>query len=251
MDLTALLTSQVLGYALVFARLGSVMVFMPGIGEQMIPIRHRLAMGVVLSLALYPATPVGPLQFDTPLDLFPLLVVETAIGIWIGVTARILLSGLQLAGYQVGIVTGLSNAFAPSIGSFEGSTLLATALMLTGVTLIFVTDLHHGIIEALVMSYDIFPPGRIMAGDMAEQTVRAVSHSFYIGTMISAPFFVMGLVLNVGFGLANRMMPTLPVFFVAAPLLIAAGMFVLVVAAPAMMHAWLEDFSRWVGLLAF
>ncbi|MFC4669536.1 flagellar biosynthetic protein FliR [Seohaeicola nanhaiensis] len=251
MDLTALLTSQVLGYALVFARLGSVMVFMPGIGEQMIPVRHRLAMGVVLSLALYPATPVGALNLPTPLDLFPLLVVETAIGIWIGLTARILLSALQLAGYQVGLVSGLSNAFAPNIGSFEGSTLLATSLMLTGVTLIFVTDLHHAILQALLMSYDVFPPGGIMPGDMAQQIVRAASHSFYIGTMISAPFFVMGLVLNVGFGLANRMMPTLPVFFVAAPLLIVAGLFVLVVAAPAMLRAWLEDFSTWLGILAF
>ncbi|MCB1342152.1 MAG: flagellar biosynthetic protein FliR [Pseudooceanicola sp.] len=251
MDLTALLTSQVLGYALVFARLGAVMVFMPGIGEQMIPIRHRLAMGVVLSLALYPATPVGALNLETPLDLFPLLVVETAIGIWIGITARILLSALQLAGYQVGLVSGLSNAFAPSIGSFEGSTLLATALMLTGVTLIFATDLHHAILMALLMSYDVFAPGQYLGGDLAEQIVKAASHSFYIGTMISAPFFVMGLVLNVGFGLANRMMPTLPVFFVAAPLLIVSGLFVLVVAAPTMLRAWLEDFGLWFGLLSF
>ena len=86
---------------------------------------------------------------------------------------------------------------------------------------------------------------------LAEQIVKAASHSFYIGTMISAPFFVMGLVLNVGFGLANRMMPTLPVFFVAAPLLIVSGLFVLVVAAPTMLRAWLEDFGLWFGLLSF
>ena len=251
MDLTALLIAPVLGFALVFARIGSAMVFMPGIGEQMVPIRHRLALGVVLSLALYPATPVTRLSLPTPLDLFPLLVVETAIGIWIGLVARIMLSALQLAGFQVGIVTGLSNAFAPGLGSFEGSTLLATALMLTGVTLIFATDLHHEILDALLMSYDVFAPGQIMPGDLAQQIVRAVSHSFYIGTMIAAPFFVMGLVLNVGFGLANRMMPNLPVFFVAAPLLIVSGIFVMVVASPVMLRTWLGDFSDWLGRLSF
>jgi flagellar biosynthesis protein FliR len=173
------------------------------------------------------------------------------LGIWIGLTARIILSALQLAGYQVGIVSGLSNAFAPSIGSFEGSTLIATSLMLTGATLIFVTDLHHAIIGALLMSYDVFAPGQIMAGDLAQQIVRAASQSFYIGTMIAAPFYVMGLVLNVGLGLANRMMPTLPVFFVAAPLLIVAGLFVLVMAAPAMLRTWLSVFGDWLGLLTF
>ncbi len=54
----------------------------------------------------------------------------------------------------------------------------------------------------------------------------------------------MGLVLNIGMGLANRMMPALPVFFVATPVLIAAGLFVLIVAAPAMLDGFLSELSR-------
>ena len=251
MDLTVFLTSQVIGFALVFGRIGAAMVFLPGIGEQMIPVRSRLALGFVLSLALYPATPIQAVAVASPLELLPMLAIEITLGIWIGVVARILLSALQLAGYQVGIVSGLSNAFAPSIGSFEGSTLIATTLMLTGVALIFATDLHHVIISALLMSYEIFAPGLLMPGDMAEQVVRAASHSFYIGVMISAPFFVMGLVLNAGLGLANRMMPTLPVFFVAAPLLVASGLFVLILSAPVMLKTWLADFADWLGRMTF
>ncbi len=49
-DLTALLTSQVLGFALVFARIGAAMVFMPGFGEALIPARHRLVAAFVISL---------------------------------------------------------------------------------------------------------------------------------------------------------------------------------------------------------
>ena len=251
MDLTVFLTAQVMGFALVFARLGAVLMFMPGFGEQMIPIRHRLALSLVVSAALYPATPVRAIALGSPLDLLPLMVLETLIGIWIGLTARIILTALQYAGYQVGMVSGLSNTFAPSIGSFEGSTLIATSLMLTGVALIFVTDLHHGIIEALLMSYDIFAPGVVMPGDLAQQIVRAASRSFYVGTMIAAPFFVMGVVLNVGFGLANRMMPTLPVFFVAAPLLMLSGIFVLVVSSPVLIRTWLMEFSEWIGRLVY
>lgn len=251
MDLTALWTSQIMGFALVFARLGSIIVYMPAIGEQLVPMRHRLVFALVLTLSLYPATPVGSLSIGSPLELLPLLLIEVLIGIWIGVTGRIVLTALQLAGYQVGIVSGLSNAFAPNVGSFQGSTLLATVLMLTGVTLIFVTDLHHAIIEAMLMSYDVFPPGGAIIGDMAEQVVLAASKSFYIGTMIAAPFYVMGLVLNVGLGLTNRMMPTLPVFFVAAPLLIVCGLFVLVMSSPMMLRSWLGFFADWLGLLAF
>jgi flagellar biosynthetic protein FliR len=59
----------------------------------------------------------------------------------------------------------------------------------------------------------------------------------------------MGVVLNVGLGLSNRMMPTLPVFFVAAPVLIAAGLVVLVVAVPSMLHGFIAGFEDWLGRL--
>ncbi|WP_212522780.1 flagellar biosynthetic protein FliR [Actibacterium sp. MT2.3-13A] len=251
MDLSAFLTSQVMGFVLVFARLGSVMVFMPGFGETQVPVRFRLMLALVLCAALLPATPVGPMALGTPLEMLPVLALEITLGLWIGMTARILMTALQFAGYQIGLVSGLANAFAPSTGSFQGATLIASALMMAGATLIFVTDLHHVIIRALLMSYEVFPVGRIMPGDLAEQTVRAAGMSLYLGLSLSAPFYVMGLVLNVGLGLANRMMPTLPVFFVAAPVLIAAGLFVLVVAAPFLLRGFLDAFADWLGLLAF
>lgn len=251
MDLSTFLTAQVMGYALVFARLGSAMIFMPGFGEAMVPVRHRLFAALVLSVALYPATPVGLPQVDEPLLLLPLLAIEVTVGLWIGLTARILMSALQFAGYQVGLVSGLANAFAPNMGAFEGATTIATALMLAATALIFVTDLHHVIIRAFLMSYDVFAWGNLMPGDLAWQTVEAAGASFYIGISIAAPFYVMGLVLNVGMGLANRMMPNLPVFFVAAPVLIAAGFVVLIAAAPAMLRGFLDPFADWLGTFRF
>lgn len=248
MDLSSLLTAQFLSHALVFARLGAVAMFMPGIGESFIPVRHRLALAILLTLALHPAIPPRPLP-EEPMDLLAALAAEVTIGLWIGIAGRILLTALQFAGYQVGLISGLSNAFAPDIGSFQGSTLISTALMLGGVAMIFATDMHHLIVGALLTSYDVFPPGPPIWGDLAAQTVRAASMSFYIGLAITAPFYVMGVVLNVGLGLANRMMPTLPVFFVAAPVLIGSGLLVLVVAAPSMLRGFAETFAAFLGAL--
>ena len=74
-----------------------------------------------------------------------------------------------------------------------------------------------------MVSYDVFPVGQLMPRDLAEQTVRAVGASFYIGFSIAVPFHLMGLLLNLGMGLADRTMAALPVFFVAAPVLIATA----------------------------
>lgn len=246
-SLPGALSAELLGMFTVFARLGSVLMFLPAFGEAMFPMRHRVAFAVLMSIALAPVVPVGPQSLDEPVAILALLAKEITIGLWIGLTARVLMSALQLVGYQVGMVSGLANAFAPQTGSFEGATLLASVLMMAGVALIFATDLHHLMIGALLMSYEVFPLGRIMPGDLAQQIIRAVSKSFYIGIGLAAPFYVMGLIFNAGLGLANRMMPNLPVFFVAAPLLIGTGLFVLVVAAPSILHSFLDTFAVWFG----
>lgn len=251
MSLAEFATAQVLGFALVFARLGAALIFMPGFGETAVPMRVRLLFALVLSAALQPATPAvdGLEDAAEPAQMLPLLAIEIAIGLWIGLTARILMSALQFAGYQIGAVMGLANAFAPGLGSFEGSTMVAGGLLMAGVALIFATELHHLIIEALVMSYDVFPVGLMPPGDMAAQIVSAAAASFRIGLSISAPFLVVGILLNLGLGLANRMMPTLPVFFVAVPVLIAAGFVVLVASGPTLFEGFLAAFARWLATM--
>jgi len=250
-DLPAIVSAQIIGFFTVFARLGSILIFMPGFGETRIPMRFRLIFAVVLCLALYPATPVGPLQFDSWLGFAPTFAIEITIGLWIGLTARILMSALQLAGYQIGLVSGLSNAFAPNMDMFQGATIVASGLLMFELALIFATDLHHVIIRALLMSYEIFPTGQIIPGDMAAQIVKAVGKSFYLALSLAAPFYVMGMVMNAGLGLANRMMSSLPVFFVAGPILTGAGLFILSIASPSMLRGFQHTFAAWLGSFTF
>ena len=124
--------------------------------------------------------------------------------------------------------------------------MVATLMLLSAVTMIFVTDSHHLIIRALMSSYEIFPPGQIMIGDLTDELLKVAGKSLDIGTAIAAPFFVMGVVLNLGMGLANRMMPQLPVFFVAASILIGAGLLILAIAMPSILDFFIERFQEWL-----
>lgn len=250
MDLTALLTSQFIGVALVFGRIGAALMFMPAFGESFIFVRHRLVAGLLLSMVFAPLVAQGNPPNDA-LGFIRAMAVEVTLGIWIGLAARVLLTAMQVAGAQIGMVSGLSNAFAPNIGSFQGSTLIATTMLLGGIAVIFATDAHHLIIIALLDSYQVFPPGMLMPGDLAEQMARAAQQAMYIGVAIAGPFYVMGVVLNVGLGLTNRMLPSLPVFFVAAPVLIFAGLVVLILSMPAAQRTWITHFAEWLGLLSF
>lgn len=251
MDFDSAAAGAIFGYFLVVARIGSALVFMPGFGETQVPLRPRLILALVVCAALYPATPVPTIFPDQIAEVTWLIGAEVMIGLWIGLTARILLAAMEFAGFQIGQVSGLANAFGPSLGSFEGATLVASLLLIGAITLIFVTDTHHLIIEALLFSYTAFPFGLVIWEDLASQIVRAAQHSIYIGTAIAAPFFIMSVVLNVGLGLANRMMPQLPVFLVGAPMLIAVGFVILLVAASPMMNFFLTDLANWLDDFQF
>src|SRR5262249_60694825 len=50
---------QVFAGALIFARLGAVVMLIPGIGESFIPARIRLSMAFVMTLAFYPVLAQG------------------------------------------------------------------------------------------------------------------------------------------------------------------------------------------------
>ena len=251
MDLSAFLTEALMGYFVIFARLGSALMFMPGFGETSVPVRHRLFFGLILSAALYPATGLGPVAEDRPAALLMIFGAEITIGLWIGLVARTLLSALQFAGYQIAMMAGLANALAPNMGAFEGATSMASMLLAGATALIFITDLHHLILQSLLMSYQLFVPGTFMLADLTDQFARAVQVSLSLGMSIAAPFYVTGLVLNVGMGLANRMMASLQVFFIAQPLLIGLGLGLMVLAIPTMMRGFLEPFADWLSTYRF
>lgn len=246
MTLEAFSNTAVLSFFLVFARMGSALLFMPGFGEIQIPVRARLAFAIVLSIALIPIAPLPQSMPSASPEILFLIGIEVTIGLWIGLSTRVLLSAMQFAGYQVGQISGLANAFGPSLGTFEGATLVATFLLLGAVALIFATDTHHLILVALIESYTIFPLGFVILEDLSEQIVRVGARSLYIGTSIAAPFFVIGVILNLGMGLANRMMPQLPIFFVAGSVLIGVGFIVLYAALPSVMEYLIQSLSDWL-----
>ena len=195
-NVLAAIAAQGVSILLVFARIGSAMMFLPGFGESFIPARVRLLLAMALSLVFHTAIPIDPDLARGASGLVGLLALEVTIGVWIGLAARILMSALQFAGYQVGMVSGLSNVFAPDSAAFQGGTILSAALILSGVAAVFATDFHHVMIDALLSSYQVFPVGMIIPGDLAEQIVKAAGASIYLGVSLAAPFFILTLLLN-------------------------------------------------------
>src|SRR5205807_7471196 len=86
-------------FMLVFARIGTMVMMLPGLGELSVPVRVRLTVALVLAAVLLP---LHRNAYSIDLKSFgPLLVMlgeELFIGAVLGLTARLTISALQVAG---------------------------------------------------------------------------------------------------------------------------------------------------------
>lgn len=215
-----LLPSLIFSYLLVFARVGAILMVLPTFGEPFISPRVRLVIALAMSIVVEPVVggtlPEAPLQ---PVGLLPLIFGEVLIGIFIGGAIRLLVSALHVAGIVISFQSSLGFAqfFDPAQGA-QGA-LLGSFLTIIGMTLIMVADLHHLMLRAVADSYVLFPAAQAPpVEDFAEMAANAVAHSFLIGIQISAPFIAYALILYIGMGLVNRLMPQMQVFFVVMPM---------------------------------
>ena len=237
----SLLPTLAAAFLLVFARVGTMVMMMPGIGEMNMPARVRLTIALVLTAILLPAhqsaftinlTALGP--------VIMMVFQEIMIGAVLGLTARLAVSCLQVAGSVIAQQLGLGFVTAVDPTQNQQGLLVGNFLAVLGITLIFATDMHHLVIVALNDSYSIFAPGVVpIIGDIAQHITRVIAASFKIGIQLSAPFLVFGLLFNLGLGVLSRLMPQMQVFFIGLPLSILLGLLLLLVVIGAMMGTFI------------
>lgn len=238
-------------FVLVFARVGTMVMLMPGIGERFIFSRARLSLAFFIALMLSPMVrPLLHVPADVP-GVVSLLLGEVLIGLALGLCARFVMACLQSAGTIVAQTMGLGFAMTvdPTGGMQNPS--VGNLLTMLGITLILTSDLHHIAIVAIHESYRMLPPGGLPAmGDVLALAVRAVAQGFALAVQISAPFIVFGLLFNLGLGVLARMMPQLQVFFLAVPASILGGMLVLLAVIGVMMSVFIDQLGAFLRQLA-
>jgi flagellar biosynthesis protein FliR len=234
-------------FMLTFARVGTLVMLLPAIGERMVPSNIRLGFALLLSLALFPLTRTILPPIGAPAATIGILIGEIAVGLVLGLATRMVVAALQTAGTVVSQQLGLSFAMTidPSVGGQDAA--MGNFLNLLGLTLIFATDLHHLALAAIRDSYTMLPPvGIPESGDVAHLAIGALARGFALAVQISAPFIVFAMLFNLGLGVLSRLMPQMQVFFIGLPVTIIVGMLVLVAALGLMMNLYLEDLGRFL-----
>jgi len=233
-------------FMLIFARIGTMLMLLPALGEAVVSSRIRLMMGLLFALVMIPV--VKDQYGVLPPTLFQgvgLLGGEMVVGLFIGASARLIMSATHVAGtviaFQIGLAFAQSNDFVQGI---QGA-IIGSFLSMVAITLIFVLNLHHMLIGAMYESYSMFKPGAMLPlGDFASMAIATVASSFTVGIQISAPFLVFGLIFYFGIGILSRLMPQIQIFFVAMPANIALGFLLFMFLLTVMSMWFIEHFIK-------
>lgn len=225
-------------HALVFLRVAPMIALFPGFGESSVPMRIKLGLALGMAAIVTPA--VAP-------DLLPALpreaglvrpiLVETGIGAVLGIGLRLFVLALQTAGAIAAQATSLSQILGTSGATpmpAMGQLLLTAALALA-----MALGLHLRLAEMAVTSYLWLPQGQIPAAEeLAQWGIAHVAQAMGFALTLAAPFVIASMLYNLTLGIINRAMPQLMVVFVGAPAITAAGLFLLMLFAPAMLGLW-------------
>lgn len=232
--------------ALLFARLGAVLMLAPGWGEQAAPPTLRLAAAVLVTAVLAPSlagsTPPMPANV---VDGIPLLISEVLVGLMLGGGARLMMSALQVAGAAAGLGSGLG--FAQQIDPMASQTaaIFSGFFSLMGVVLVMAAGLHRVMIQAAADSYIVFPPGHLPPiGDASMFVIDAVANAFRLGIQIAAPVLIFSLIFNLSLGLVARLLPQIQVFMIAMPLSVLLGLAVIALGLGGGLMIWLDEMER-------
>jgi flagellar biosynthesis protein FliR len=232
--------------ALLFARLGAVMMLAPGWGEQAAPATLRLAAAVLVTAVLAPTLAGNaPPQPANIAAAIPLIAVEIIIGLMLGGGARLMMSALQVAGATVGIASGLGFAQQVDPIASQPAAIFSGFFSLMGVVLVMSAGLHRIMIQAAADSYSIFPVGTFPPiGDASVFVIDAVANAFRLGIQIAAPVLIFSLIFNMSLGLVSRLLPQIQVFMIAMPLSVLLGVAVTALGLGGGMMVWLDEMER-------
>ena len=234
----------------VFCRIGGCLLVIPGFSSPRVPVRARLFVAIAIALALTPILLVAvqpTIKDAAPIVVLGLIVSESLKGVVIGLLGRLFFAALETMTSAVSVGIGLTASIG-GIADEEGETPTLVALVsLVAMLLVFVTDLHWELFRGLAASYDVFPVSHSFDPRVGmNQLVDGATKTFLFTLRIAAPFLVFSIVANFAIGLLNKLVPAIPVTFIATPFLVAGGLAILYVTARPALEMFIAAFGAWL-----
>lgn len=231
-------TRALVTFALIMARIMSIVILVPYLGGKNAPPEVKMGIGVTLALILWPtvlANATGPLPV-APAMFVLMMLKEVFVGLIIGYVAAEVFYTVEMAGQLIDMLRGANQIQTMIPELKERSSAFGNLQYQMLLALFLSVDLHHVFINALFESYIAIPinemPG-LSAGfwPLVDLVMRITADVLIIAVAMAMPVGIVCLIVEVGFGLLNRVAPQINAYFMAFPAKVMAGIMIFFVAS--------------------
>ncbi|MFD2171343.1 flagellar biosynthetic protein FliR [Tumebacillus lipolyticus] len=241
-------------FTLVLVRVSSFFFLTPFFGARNIPMQVKIGLALVLALLLTPALAVSEAgQLYAGMGFAELLLIilkEFMVGVALAMVAAFIFAAIQVGGMfidmQIGFVMAnvfdpLTGASAPITGQFKYALAILLFLGLDG---------HHGLLAALLQSYEFLPLGAFTLSDNLLSVLMATfTMMFLLGFKIAIPIVAALFLTDLGLAILSRAVPQMNVFVIGMPAKILIGSAMIVIAMPAFVYLLRGLFHTMYGQL--
>jgi len=211
-----------------FCRIAALSSVSPILGMQLIPMRIRVMIAIVITIAVAPMIPAVPHIDPLSPDGILVTIHQILIGLSMGFALQMVFSAFTLGGQIMAMSMALG--FASMNDPVSGVSVPTVSQIFTIlVTLTFLAfNGHLIVIEVISESFHTLPIGLTgLALDSIWELAAWASYMFAGAVLISLPAVASMLVVNLGFGIMTRSAPQLNIFVVGFPVIISMGFVVI------------------------
>ena len=219
----------------VMVRIGAAFIAAPVFGNVGVPLTVRVALSGAIGVLVLGAHPVTPPAQVFAVTTFLSVAAEALVGFALGFVLQIAFAAPLVASEVIGTSMGIG--FASSIDPQNGRSSPALGQFFSVMlTLLFLSlDGHLVLVQLLVRSYELLPPGAAWLGLRQLKAIAFFGgYAFFAGLLLALPVGFLLLCLNLVVGMMSRAAPSLNLFAVGLPASLAVGVVALAVAFPAM-----------------
>jgi len=222
---------------LVMLRISALIILLPVLGHQLIPLQVKIGLIILLTVLVYPLVEhqVATISLE-PITFAVIAMQEILIAAAMALFAQLIFTAAQFAGQLMSFQMGMTvaNVFDPATHSQQS--ILSQLAMTLAMLLWLVSGAHHMFLHSLIDSFTLFPINHDWSFPALMQLTDATADMFVLALKLAAPIMLLLTFIYIALGLLARSVPQIQVFFISFPLTVGAGLMAFALGMPAFIY---------------
>jgi flagellar biosynthetic protein FliR len=211
---------------LILMRVSPILFMMPVFSSRSLPPLLKAGLALTVSLILLPLVQLDPrLLPSEPIQFGILMAAELMIGLILGLSVKIIFTGIQMSGELAGFQMGLSLASVMDPQSEVNAPILSQFFYLVSLVVFLAVDGHHWFFRALYQSFLLLAPGEIhLQEGLYRHFLGLLTSLFVVAIKIAAPVIAVLIFTQIGLGILAKAVPQINIIITSFPLTLGIGL---------------------------